>query len=216
MSDRDLCERVFNNDEGAFDELKKKHSGLVFTICKEKLEAGGLHKQLSIDYNELLEELSLVIWQELYSEIKKGITFTNEKVFIYLLRDRAKWRAVDYIRSSIKRRTQGSVGGKNNTFPRISNVPEDELSLLGSPEALIGTEEEAEKFYPMLLSQLDEKELAVISVMRQLAYECGDNMKKIKQKDIAEHLDLNVRIVRDRMKSIKIKALKIKLELFTD
>lgn len=214
MSDQDLCDRVFNNDDTAFSELKKKHNGLVAIICKEKLEAGGLHASLSINYNQSIDGLSSIIWGELYDQIKKGIDFRTPYAFKNLLRMTCTWRATDMVRSSIKNRTQGAIDGKNNTFPRIYNVSERELQTFSSLEDFIGSEEEGMEFIPMLASQLDEKELSVLNTIEQLINEGGEGVKKIKNISIADRLGISTKTVSTRMSSIKLKAEKIKEEHF--
>lgn len=210
MSDQELCDRIFYDDQAAFFELKKKHNGLVFTICKEKLEKGGLHTLLSVDYKDSIEFLSAIIWDDLYKQIKKGIDFRTEHAFKNLLRMTCKWKAADMVRSSLKNRKQGAMGGKNNTFPRISQVSEEELHALCSLDGLIDSEEDEKQFFLMLSSQLDQKELDIFNAIKELIDEGGEGVKKIKNISIANRLGISSKTVSTRMGDIKLKAEKIK------
>jgi DNA-directed RNA polymerase specialized sigma24 family protein len=208
-SDKALCLRASQGDKSALNELKNKHAGLVIIICREKLEAGNLHLKLSINYNEIIKDLSLIIWNELFEEAKKGIVFNNEHSFKNLLRKISTCRAVDIVRDSIKHRTQGAIQGRNNTFPRINKIPEDELNLFSSPETLFETEEKALKFLPLLLEQLDKKELEVIKIIQESIKEKD---KKPTQVEMAEKLGITDRTIRSRMKSISDKAHEINVQ----
>ncbi|MEH6465937.1 MAG: hypothetical protein V7771_18820 [Shewanella psychromarinicola] len=222
-TDEELCLRIYEGDNSSREELRNKHAGLVFTICKEHLEVGGLHNMLSINYRILLEDLSLIVWHELFEKASSGIKFKNEYSFINLLRDISRNKSVDVVRDSIKHRKQGAikyeVNGKtkikNNVFPRINKIDENELSTNSSPEFLLEVEEDAaavdnDKLFTSIMEKLNKTELAIIQTIQE---EIDKSGKKPTQKEIAKKLGITDRTVRTKLKGISEKAKKARKEL---
>jgi len=87
ISDQELCNKIADGDMSAFEALQKKHKGLIYLISKEEFESGkgDIHEKMSINYEQLIEDVSLIFWQDMYKSITRGISFKNQYSFVNLL-----------------------------------------------------------------------------------------------------------------------------------
>ena len=103
ISDQELCNKIASGDMAAFATLQEKHKGLVYLISKKQFESGvgNIHEQMSINYEQLIEDVSVIVWQDIHKSIIKGISFKNQYSFINLLRTIVNRKTKNFKRKSV-------------------------------------------------------------------------------------------------------------------
>lgn len=208
ISDQELCNKIAAGDMAAFEAIQKKHKGLIYLISKEEFESGkgDIHEQMSINYEQLIEDVSLIFWQDMYKSITRGISFKNQYSFINLLRTIVKRKTKNLKRKSLSNRTNSFIVGLSNTFVQYDSIPESEVSKSPSLIELSEKESESEEFFNALINKLDSKEKDVFELM-QCKYEQDE---KPTQEKMGEILGVTSRTIRNRMQSIREKAIRVK------
>lgn len=218
MSDRALFEKFVGGDDRALDDIRKRYSAFVKSICKTVLVRSRLHSHLSYSYIDVVDELESVVWVEVYSSLLSGFRFENDDDLKQRFAAVATHRAKDRVRKSgnarmsgmasstretrkDSRATQGQATSTDQyrTFPSFYEISETEPDSLPqdylSPEILnLGDD-----FIARLLEALSPSEQAVLDL----------TLDGMKQQTIAEELDLSVKTVYNRLESIRLKATKL-------
>jgi len=123
-----------------------------------------------------------------------------------LLRTIVKRKTKNFKRKSVTNRTNSFIVGQSNTFEQYDSIPESEITETPNVIELSEKEAERDEFFNTLMNALDPKEKTVFELM-QSKYEQDE---KTTQEKMATTLGVRSRTIRNRMQSIREKALKIK------
>ncbi|MCM8857907.1 MAG: sigma-70 family RNA polymerase sigma factor, partial [Candidatus Thiodiazotropha sp.] len=196
--DSELCQRIKDGDDTRFSELQAKYSSRVRSVCMREFERGqsGIHTKMSINYEHLVEDVSMIVWQDLYKNILKGVRFDDEDSFIKLLTRVTQNKTRDKKNESIKNRKDGLIKGASNNFQSKDQEGVDFDFSIPSDSFLCDEDDDTEEqFIELLSGQLDAKERVVLQLME----ESSKSAKKLTQEDMADILGVSDRTVRNRI-----------------
>jgi RNA polymerase sigma factor (sigma-70 family) len=191
-SDKELFEQARNNNSAAFDLLKQRYLGVISTTFKKHISKGGLHKELSFNYQDLIPDIESIVWSQVFKKCDDEFDWGSDNSVGGLIRIITERRTLDMMRKSIRRRQQG-VTDNNLEFPSYYEVEETEHDVLPINTSTPETINSDLNLLEEISNELTDKQNEILKLQ-----EAGLSKKKI-----AEELNISDKTVYNALQSIK-------------